>query len=75
MKIVHKNLQRQINFEEHQFWSLVIENPKEFYRLSNDLYKQSIGEEGEFVVSHNNESINAENKIKTLTLRGFLISN
>ena len=60
MKIVHQNLQRQINFEEHQFWSLVIENPKEFYRLSSDFYKQSIGEDGGFVVSHNNESINAE---------------
>lgn len=69
MKLVHAHLERQINFEEHMFWSLAVENPHEFYNLSNDLYRQSIGEEGEFILSDNNDALNVE-KV-TLLLHDF----
>ena len=66
MKLVHPNLQKQINFEECNFWLLTVENPREYFNLSNDLYRQSIGEEGNFVLSHNNEGLNMEKSMLLL---------
>ena len=60
MKLVHVSLNQQIDFEKHQFYSLVIENPREFFKLTSDLYTQSTGGEGIFVLSDRNEILPIE---------------
>ena len=53
MKLVHINISRHIDFDINFCYSLIIENSKEFYRLTNELYQQTNGEEGNFVLSNN----------------------
>lgn len=51
MKIVHPSMETQIDFEDQSCICLVIENSKEFYKLTSEFYKQNIGEEGNFILS------------------------
>ena len=58
MKLVHPDIARQIDFK-HQFcYSLIIENSHEFFLKTNELFLQSNGEEGNFVLSHENQTLN-----------------
>ncbi len=53
MKLVHKNINKQFNFKESNFCHLIIENSKEFYNLTNELYRQCVlQEEGNWVLSN-----------------------
>lgn len=51
MKLVHIDLSRQVDFSLSSNYMLVIENSREFYRLSQQLYGQVNGEDGDFVLS------------------------
>lgn len=51
MKLVYPELDLKIDFEENCFCSLIVENPKLFYGLLRDLYLQTEGEKGKFVLS------------------------
>ena len=53
MKLVHINISRHIDFDINFCYSLIIENSTEFYRLTNELYQQTNGEVGNFVLSDN----------------------
>ncbi len=55
MKLVHSDFLFQIDFEENDCYSLIIENSKEFYNKTNELYCQSNGGDGNFVLSDNSE--------------------
>lgn len=54
MKIVHVDIARQIDFSVSPNFMLVIENSQEFYRLTQQLFNQVNGEDGDFVLSENN---------------------
>ncbi len=51
MKLVHVNISRHIDFSLNQTYSLIVENPSEFYNLTNQLFEQTNGGEGDFVLS------------------------
>lgn len=58
MKLVHPDIARQIDFN-HQFcYSLIIENSHEFFSKTNELFLQTNGEEGNYVLSHENQTLN-----------------
>ena len=54
MKLVHINISRHIDFDINTCYSLIIENSTEFYKLTKELYNQTNGEEGNFVLSNEN---------------------
>lgn len=53
MKIVHKYLNDAIDFDISSVYSLIIENSELFYKLTNDLFLECNGEDGDFVLSNN----------------------
>ncbi len=53
MKIVHQDIEQKIDFDMFDFYCLTIENAHEFFKLTNQLYSQINGEEGDFVLSKN----------------------
>lgn len=53
MKIVHEYLNEAIDFESNSVYSLIIENSELFYKLTNDLFLECNGEDGDFVLSNN----------------------
>ncbi|MBO5022014.1 MAG: type II-A CRISPR-associated protein Csn2 [Clostridia bacterium] len=66
MKLVHKNFDRQINFDENLFQTLIIENPQEFYSLTKQLISQIDGEYGEWVLSENGKILQIENIVSVI---------
>lgn len=57
MKLVHPDYLFQINMQESFITKLVIENPKVFSAVVQELMQQIEGGEGRFVLSDNNEII------------------
>ena len=58
MKLIHPDIARQIDFKNQFCYSLIIENSQEFFSKTNELYSQSNGGEGNFVLSHENQELN-----------------
>lgn len=58
MKLVNPRLDKHINFMNSNVWLLVIENPNEYYILLNDLIQQENGNEGNWVLSEDNDILN-----------------
>jgi CRISPR-associated protein Csn2 len=55
MRLVHPDLHFQIVLDESQATKLVIENPRIFTAIVQELLVQSKGDEGRFVLSENNK--------------------
>ena len=55
MKLVHSDFLFQVDFEENDCYSLIIENSKEFYNKTNEFFRQANGDDGNFVLSDNFE--------------------
>lgn len=53
MKLVHPELERQIEWTEHKECEWIIESPVLFATYLQELCKQNNGDEGKFVFSHN----------------------
>lgn len=53
MKLVHVNVERHIDFSICPAYIFVIENAKEYYKLTSELYRQYSGEDGNFALSEN----------------------
>ena len=53
MKLVHPNLEIQIDFEKNDIYCLTIENAKEFFSFTHQLFLQTLGDDGDFVLSDN----------------------
>lgn len=53
MKIVHPLIEIAIDFKINNCYTLVVENPNEFYNLTSELYQQTKGNEGAFILSDN----------------------
>lgn len=57
MKITHNFFDTRIDFDENDIWSLIIENSKKYYELSNELYKQCNGDTGGFALTDKLEEL------------------
>lgn len=66
MKLVHPEYSFQIEFKEDEIYTVVVENKKEFYKLTNELINQSRGEEGKFVLS-NKKILNLKRDLEVIT--------
>ncbi len=51
MKLVHPNIDFGFDFQKKNYYSLVIENADEFFRLTKQILNQTEGEEGQWVLS------------------------
>lgn len=51
MKLVHPNIDKILNFDLKNVFSLIIENPEEYFNLTNQLVMQSEGGDGDWVLS------------------------
>lgn len=51
MKLVHPRIDCQFDFNKSQFYNLVVENPNEFFLLTQQIINQSEGKEGEWSLS------------------------
>lgn len=52
MKLVHERIERQINFQKSNNYFLLIENPEEFFKLTQELVVQANGEDGKWILSN-----------------------
>lgn len=67
MKLVYPDLNLKIDFEETRFYNLVIENQALFYDLVQDLYFQTEGEKGKFVLSEDSAPIEIRKYAELIT--------
>lgn len=67
MKITHPDITQPILFEEGLFPSLVIENPKLFYKFIDDIYRQTCGEYGLTILSNNDTPLSISKNVDLIT--------
>jgi CRISPR type II-A/NMEMI-associated protein Csn2 len=67
MKLVHKNLEKQIIFEENKVNEIVVENPTFFYNFISEMKSQLNGDAGNFVLSKNNKEISLTKETELIT--------
>ncbi len=66
MKLVHPDYSFQLEFEEGRAIELIIENPSVFTSFINELLLQLEGEEGRFVLSHEYDVIEVNQKLECI---------
>ena len=66
MKLLHTEYDLNITFKENQIHILSIENPKVYSRILNDLWSQSHGGEGDFVLSEGEKIKNIGKEIECI---------
>lgn len=67
MKFSYPEIETVFSFDEGRFPSLVVENPCLFYRVVDDLYNQVCGEEGQCVLSEDDEVLPIAGNLELLT--------
>jgi len=67
MKMVHKNLEKQILFEENKINEIIIENPTFLYNFISEIKSQLSGISGNFVLSKNSKEITFSKEIELIT--------
>ena len=67
MKLVHPEIETILQFKNGNFSSIIIENPVFFYRLIDDLYRQTLGESGSAVLSIEDDPIPIAGNLELLT--------
>lgn len=66
MKLVYPDYKNQIIFQEGCTNLWIIENQKEFRRLIHELYAQTQGEDGRFVLSEENDILNVKKTMQCI---------
>lgn len=64
MKLAHYLFNETISWEENNINTLVIENPKQYREFLIELYKQTIGDTGRFVLTRNLEILNIQKSVE-----------
>lgn len=72
MKLVHMDLERQIVFDNYQSCEWIIESPTLFTKYMQELYTQSEGGIGGFILSEGDKEINIEKYVEVI-VNPFLI--
>lgn len=67
MIIAHNDFENNIKFGESNFYSLIIENENNFYKIVSSIIKQNLGEEEGFVLTENFKNLNFENNVEVIT--------
>ena len=67
MKLVHKNIEKHLEFKENKVNVLVVENNGMLFKLINELQSQIEGKNGTFVLSENGELLNIGKEIELIT--------
>ncbi|MDR0500259.1 MAG: type II-A CRISPR-associated protein Csn2 [Coriobacteriales bacterium] len=57
MKLVHRDIEQHFDFAASAVWQLVVEDSKHLYALVNSLFAQLHGDDGGFVLSHDNKEL------------------
>lgn len=66
MKLVYPDFMHQIVFEEGVINLVVIENPFEFRQLVGEIFLQTNGEEGRFVLSHDEKILKIQENMQCI---------
>lgn len=66
MKLVHRDLERQIILEDQKCCEWIIESPELFSKYVRELYIQSEGGEGAFVLSENDRELGIEKNVEVI---------
>ena len=66
MKLVHRDLERQLVLEDMQSDEWIIESPTLFSRYVQELYIQSQGGEGGFVLSEGDKTLSIEKDVEVI---------
>ncbi|MBP2629425.1 MAG: CRISPR-associated Csn2 [Firmicutes bacterium] len=66
MKLVHSQMEKQFVFHENIIELLIIENPSLFTEFIRELFQQSMGEEGRFVLSENDKILSCKDKVEVI---------
>ena len=66
MKLVHRDLGRQIAFDNYKSCEWIIESPKLFSKYLQELYRQSEGEEGNFILSDEDKEISIDKYVEVI---------
>lgn len=75
MKLVNPRIDRQINFEKANKYLLLVENPEEFYLLTNELVAQQELGEGHWVLSDNGTLDIAKNMAVIYDYYNLMLNN
>jgi CRISPR type II-A-associated protein Csn2 len=57
VRLVHRDIEHHIDFEQASSWLLVVEDPQQLYALISGLYAQLNGDIGKFVLSEGGKEI------------------
>lgn len=66
MKLVHVDLERQIVFGNNQVCEWIIESPKLFAKYIKELYNQSQGQTGCFVLTEDDKQLDIEKSVEII---------
>ncbi len=67
MKLVHKNIEKHLEFKENRVNVLVVENSGMLFRLADELRRQIEGEDGTFALSEGGELLNISKEVELIT--------
>lgn len=67
MKLVHPGLTMQFDFEKECVKEWVIESPELFYQFTQEMNLQCSGQEGKFILSHNNKECPLSRKMEFIS--------
>lgn len=65
MKLAHYRIDKIFDFDKTPFSLLVLENVKEYYRLTNEFYLESLGEEGGWILTEK-DVIDLKSKVELI---------
>lgn len=75
MKLVYESISQIIEFRESQVNSIVVENPSFYWEFCNELYRQSQGMDGRFLLSECDERISFSKNVALISdIVGFNIN-
>lgn len=76
MKLINYNVDYVFDYSlDINIYSLIVENSQEYFKLCNDIIKQSEGEDGSWVLSHNAQQLNMDNVLCIYDFFGLSMNN
>lgn len=57
MKLIHYNLENQIDFDINSIWTLVCESPSQFTLLTQDMYNQTRSKQGNWILLNDSKEL------------------
>ena len=67
MKLAHPFLSKPVEWEEGYVTSIIVEAPAFLYNFTTELIRQEAGDDGNFVLSHNNDILRIDKNLEIIT--------